>query len=83
MEELGPYIDYHRDMMIEAVNGLEGIEVHEDEEGAYALLLVKEMSDDDRELTLEAVAGLMSFATLETGEQVRARVKVNQLDRQE
>jgi hypothetical protein len=69
--------------MIDLTIGLEDIEVHEDGEEAYALLLVREVSGDERERTIEATAGLMTFRTLETGEWVRAGVKVKQLDRQD
>lgn len=74
--ELGPYVDMHREMIVSRTAGLSDIQVLEDEDGGYALFVVKEVPEDPRELTIEASAGMMVFTTLETGERVSAKVRV-------
>ena len=79
-DELGPYIDYHRRMMIDRTVGLEDVRLEEDGEGAYALFLVRPRPNDTRKWSVEMTAGLARFKTLETDEEVQARVKVKPVD---
>ncbi|GEM_PF-6583164 len=77
-KELTGYIDYHRPIFMERINGLASLEVGTDEEGAFVTLNIKEDPNDQRELTTEQAAGLMSWREPEG--LIRARVKVKKVD---
>lgn len=77
-QELRDYVEYHRSIFLKRINGLEDLELGEDEDGSFVTLRIKEDLHDERELTIEAAAGLMSWQGQE--ERIMARVKVEKID---
>lgn len=76
--ELKGYVEYHRQIFLDVISGLEDLELGVDDDGAFVTFKVKEDELDAREMTIEAAAGLMNWAGTEG--RIHARVKVEKID---
>lgn len=76
-EELSGYLvtDGHTELFLEKVKGLAGIEIGQDNKGAFVLFHIKEDLQDPREIFLADL--VQNIAWLSGDLTVRARVKFN------
>lgn len=75
--EVENYLAHHREIIIDAVKGVVGVEVRRDDEGAYMLLKVREQADDERTTSLEQAR--VSFRWPKDNPEVQIRTKVEQV----